>query len=333
MTRRRLPLALVLVASVAAGGACSGTRAEGAPEAAPDGPRLYADTCALCHGARGEGYVADNATALANPAFLATASDDFLYRSIARGRPGTTMSAWDVPHGGPHGDGALRALVGVLRGWQRTPSVDVPTGTFRGDAARGGAIYDQQCAAVSAGVRGWFRRYGRFHSERSPARQPLKHLIVVRRNDRDTRLFDGANLFVDTRKFRTIERECGRKESRTILREFPHLIDRIAYVNKALLGGAERNKQTARGVADTVLQHDRSIAEKIDRGRRVDRANLPALREIGGAIPGSVPFRFPHRILGRAAHHFRVRKIDSPSDVIEVKMRRDDVRNAIRVDP
>jgi cytochrome c oxidase cbb3-type subunit 3/ubiquinol-cytochrome c reductase cytochrome c subunit len=111
------------------------------------GAASYAKTCALCHGANGEGYLADNATALANPTFLATASDDFLKRSIARGRPTTTMSAWDLAHGGPYGDDAVQSLAAFLRSWQTTPSVDVASIAVHGDATRGAPLYASQCAS------------------------------------------------------------------------------------------------------------------------------------------------------------------------------------------
>src|SRR5688572_18647682 len=74
-------------------------RAEAA--ANPVGAKAYARACAVCHGRRGEGYRADFAPALANAEFLATASDELLRNAIVRGRPGTTMSAWDRSTGGP----------------------------------------------------------------------------------------------------------------------------------------------------------------------------------------------------------------------------------------
>ncbi len=118
--------------------------ADGSSAAA--GSASYARTCALCHGDRGEGYVADNPTALNNPTFLATATDDYLRRSIARGRPGTTMSAWDRPHGGPYDDAALQGLTAFLRGWQTTPSVPLTNATIAGDATRGAPLYAARCA-------------------------------------------------------------------------------------------------------------------------------------------------------------------------------------------
>ncbi len=53
------------------------------------GVDLYSKHCALCHGARGEGYAADKAPALGNQDFLVSVNDEFLRRAIANGHPGT----------------------------------------------------------------------------------------------------------------------------------------------------------------------------------------------------------------------------------------------------
>ena len=55
------------------------------------GAPLFAQHCARCHGARGEGV---DAIALANPALLGSASDGFLQYAIAHGRTGTRMPAF-----------------------------------------------------------------------------------------------------------------------------------------------------------------------------------------------------------------------------------------------
>lgn len=110
------------------------------------GAQSYQKTCALCHGSNGEGYAADNATALRSPTFLATASDDYLARSIARGRPGTTMSAWGRARGGPYDDLAIARIIAFMRTWQTSPNVTAPAGAL-GDASRGAAKYAASCAA------------------------------------------------------------------------------------------------------------------------------------------------------------------------------------------
>ncbi len=109
--------------------------------------RLYARYCALCHGAKGEGYAADNANQLANPYFLAAATDRFLYASIARGRPGTPMSAWGEAAGGPLVDAEIKALVGHLRAWSAGASLPQPARHVEGDAQTGSGIYNARCAS------------------------------------------------------------------------------------------------------------------------------------------------------------------------------------------
>jgi cytochrome c oxidase cbb3-type subunit 3/ubiquinol-cytochrome c reductase cytochrome c subunit len=141
---KRAAIAVGVVAVAVGAAGCPGSADE--REDGPDGAALYARTCALCHGARGEGYAADAAPQLANAELLATASDAFLARAIARGRPGTTMSAWDRAHGGPFSDRDVDALVAFIRSWQSKPSVDVSGVRVSGDAARAEPAYAEQCA-------------------------------------------------------------------------------------------------------------------------------------------------------------------------------------------
>jgi len=55
------------------------------------GQQVYAEKCASCHGAEGEGVTAP---AIGNPALLALATDEFLRYTIEHGRDGTEMAAW-----------------------------------------------------------------------------------------------------------------------------------------------------------------------------------------------------------------------------------------------
>lgn len=68
------------------------------PGDAGRGAVVYAERCAACHGAGGEGV---SAPAIGNPAFLALASDEFIRYTIEHGRDGTEMPAFamDLPHG------------------------------------------------------------------------------------------------------------------------------------------------------------------------------------------------------------------------------------------
>jgi cytochrome c oxidase cbb3-type subunit III len=118
-----------------------------APRAGTRGAHLYRSYCALCHGERGQGYLADNANALINADFLSIASDEFLRQGIARGRPGTPMSAWSDQAGGPLTDDDVALLVEFLRSYQTVPSVDLPAGVVRGDAVAGAEVFRTRCAA------------------------------------------------------------------------------------------------------------------------------------------------------------------------------------------
>ena len=111
-----------------------------------DGAALYVEYCAFCHGDDGEGYAADNATALRSQTFLTTASDSFLSDAIVHGRPGTPMSAWGVERGGPLDDADVAALVAYMRQWQTEPSVELSDEPLGGVAARGQGPYNAFCS-------------------------------------------------------------------------------------------------------------------------------------------------------------------------------------------
>ncbi len=149
MPPAKLPLLGSLAASIGlAIAACSSPAPAPAPATSAEaGANAYARTCALCHGAHGEGYLADNATALKSPTFLATASDDYLRQSVARGRPGTTMSAWDRPHGGPYSNAEIQGIVAFMRRWQTVPNAPLGGPGISGDLTRARPIYDAHCAS------------------------------------------------------------------------------------------------------------------------------------------------------------------------------------------
>lgn len=117
--------------------------AEPAPTA-EHGAALYGRMCAVCHGADGEGYRADQATALAHPDFLASVSDAFLAFAIVHGRQGTTMSAWGKQRGGPLDDRDVASLILHLRSWQKTPSIPRDD-ALAGNPERGKATFTEKC--------------------------------------------------------------------------------------------------------------------------------------------------------------------------------------------
>ena len=128
--------ALLVAASLVTGGAAE----------AADGAALYARYCALCHGAAGEGYAADNATRLNGPELLGTATDEFLTLAIALGRTETAMAAYLDDLGGPLSQDEIASIVSYLRDWQHGPAVSLPDSTVEGDPERGAVVYAEHCA-------------------------------------------------------------------------------------------------------------------------------------------------------------------------------------------
>jgi cytochrome c oxidase cbb3-type subunit 3 len=122
------------------------------PAAAPSAPppdvtrgrELYGRMCAVCHGARGEGYRADAAPALGQPDFLASVTDEFLDFAIAIGRPRTPMSAWRTDQGGPLSAFDVQSIIAFLRTWQGPP-VTLDASNVHGDIAKGKAIFASKC--------------------------------------------------------------------------------------------------------------------------------------------------------------------------------------------
>ena len=110
------------------------------------GEALYGQYCALCHGDDGKGYTADQANALNNEDFLAIASDEFLRKGIARGRPGTSMSPWGADQFGPLSSGDVDALVNYIRAWQRSDSIALDERAHNGSPERGASLYEFNCA-------------------------------------------------------------------------------------------------------------------------------------------------------------------------------------------
>jgi mono/diheme cytochrome c family protein/rhodanese-related sulfurtransferase len=107
------------------------------------GKPLYLALCAPCHGVEGKGYAADRAPSLVSPTFLESASDDFLRRAIAAGRPGTSMAAYSKGVGGPLDDAGVNRLVAYLR--EQGPAVRPLPAPAIGDVATGSAVYAKHC--------------------------------------------------------------------------------------------------------------------------------------------------------------------------------------------
>ncbi len=123
----------------------------GASEFARDGATLYGSFCAACHGQRGEGmrYAGMPAfPAVANPGFLALASDQFIAATIAAGRPGRRMPAWQRAAGGLSEEEVARvvAYLRELGGGVEPDRPDDLSARVSGDPVRGAALYGEHCA-------------------------------------------------------------------------------------------------------------------------------------------------------------------------------------------
>ena len=77
-----------------------------------DAAVLYVENCAVCHGAAGEGI---GSMPSLDSQSLRTADYDFLYKTIARGRYGTTMAGWHSDEGGVFNSYQIDELVALVR--------------------------------------------------------------------------------------------------------------------------------------------------------------------------------------------------------------------------
>jgi cytochrome c oxidase cbb3-type subunit 3/ubiquinol-cytochrome c reductase cytochrome c subunit len=136
--------------------------------------------CAVCHGNAGEGYTADQAPRLAQPDWLASASDGFLRDVIVDGRAGSTMSAWGNSRGGPLNLPQVNALISFMRTWQEGASATLDEAPLRGDAARGEPIFRARCAECHGqhGVGGSSVRIGNADFLRSATNGYLRWAIA-----------------------------------------------------------------------------------------------------------------------------------------------------------
>jgi cytochrome c oxidase cbb3-type subunit III len=115
------------------------------PSQQTDFATLYAQNCAACHGARGEGGAA---IALSDPIYLATVSDQLLRSVTSNGIPGTSMPAFAQSAGGMLTTQQVAALVEGIRNWARPAGVHPPpyAADLPGEADRGAIVYQTFCA-------------------------------------------------------------------------------------------------------------------------------------------------------------------------------------------
>src|SRR5215469_15926367 len=120
------------------------------PRQVRDFAALYAENCAGCHGRDGKG---NGALALANPVYLAIASDDMLRRATAQGVPGTLMPAFATSEGGMVTDEQIDIIVSGIRShWAKPDALpgETPppyTTSSAGNAQRGKEAFATFCAS------------------------------------------------------------------------------------------------------------------------------------------------------------------------------------------
>lgn len=105
----------------------------------PDGGKLYAEHCAVCHGENGNGGIG---VPLALPSFQATISDDYIRKTIVHGRPGRVMPSYAFLK-----PAEVEALVRQVRSWNKAKPLTFPTRPIKGDLKHGAELYARECAA------------------------------------------------------------------------------------------------------------------------------------------------------------------------------------------
>ena len=107
--------------------------------AAPNGAKLYARSCAACHGESGTGGIG---VPLALPSFQGSVSDDYLRQTIRQGRPGRVMPAFSQMT-----KDEVEAIVRHLRAWNKGPIVRYSAQPVKGNPAHGKQLFGQYCAS------------------------------------------------------------------------------------------------------------------------------------------------------------------------------------------
>ena len=115
--------------------------------AVAQGRELYAENCAMCHGAEGQGVPKIGSTL--NSKGLLTAMDDAALHDVIRdGRPNTGMPAFGEEHGGPLIEHQVNELTAFIRDWESTaPTLPSKPEEERNERiARGVELYTATCA-------------------------------------------------------------------------------------------------------------------------------------------------------------------------------------------
>ncbi|MEE8389548.1 MAG: c-type cytochrome [Anaerolineae bacterium] len=114
--------------------------------AVAQGEELFAESCAMCHGAEGQG-MPQIGSVLYSKDFLAAMDDAALYDVIRDGRPNTAMPAFGAEHGGPLNEHQIDELTAFIRNWESTAPVlpPVPQAARSERVAAGVELYNDIC--------------------------------------------------------------------------------------------------------------------------------------------------------------------------------------------
>lgn len=155
--KNRRPLVLLFAAVLLSCAACGNLPGRPTPSAIPIDPDdianftlLYKTNCSGCHGAEGKGGAA---LSIADPVYLAIASDELLHKVVTNGVAGTSMPAFAKTAGGMLTEKQVDIIVRGLRERYSNPnalsgSTPPPySATEPGDAKRGAAVYETFCSS------------------------------------------------------------------------------------------------------------------------------------------------------------------------------------------
>lgn len=145
------------------------------------GAQLFADNCAVCHGADARGRIGATLT----KDFPAINVDAYLRQTIANGIEGSKMPAWGKVKGGPLSDRDVEDLAAFIVGLRGgsvppvpaptiAPVTIVPLPGIKGDASQGAIVFQQNCA-VCHGTRGQ-GRIGATLAKQWPSMDPARYV-------------------------------------------------------------------------------------------------------------------------------------------------------------
>jgi len=123
----------------------------GEREFASDGETIFTAVCSACHGAKGQGRrfpgLVPNPS-ITNADFLELASDDFLFATIQKGRPGRPMLPWGERENGLNAEEIKSVIAHIRRlgGNIQHKTDSMPQVWAKGDANFGAKLFSSNCA-------------------------------------------------------------------------------------------------------------------------------------------------------------------------------------------